>query len=288
MAPVIRHAIFEGILLLRGRTWATLSLAIALAVPVAVGGTALTFGLWAAPLLRGSGGAVTVEVLLRPQRAAPEVDAWLKAQRRKHPDWRIRVVPAADLSRRLSRWFPYLRPLLEAEGTGFVPSLVEVTTARPEAVNALKRDSGVLAVGPTTSLHRSLERTSARLRWLVGITTAILLLSAGLLAGIWIHLELYRHADEIAIMRLVGATESTVRGPFLFAVLVTGTVSGISACGMNLLFARWLSGLLLSLGLPAIRTSWAVLALQILVAVGVPLLVATITLARHAALEIES
>ncbi len=284
---MIRHAVSEGLALLRGRAWAILALAVALAVPIAVGGSALNIGLWLRPLLARSTRAVTVQILLRPGTSSDEVRTWAARQMRAHPGWRVEPVPPDELARRLIRWFPYLKPLLAGQDPSLIPNLVEVRTPDPDQVDGLVSDPLVLAVGPRATLARALRQVSRRLFWVAGGTTAVLLLSAALLSGIWIHLELYRHADEIAIMRLVGATEPTVRGPFLFAVLITGGLSGLFAAALTALVAGSLTRITVPLGLPPVTTSTAVVALQIAVATGVPLAVAFITLARHAALEIE-
>jgi len=114
------------------------------------------------------------------------------------------------------------------------------------------------------------------------------LAGALLLAAIWVHLELYRHGDEITIMRLVGATERTIRGPFLVAVAVPGLVAGALAVAGSLVIVAALSSLTAILGLPAIQISATTLFLQVITGLVSPLVVAGITLARHATVELEN
>jgi len=277
----------EAFALMRRRILASFALIIAVAMPVALGGVTLSIDLWLQPLVRGTTSRPTVEVLLRPGATGPAVQSWLHAQRASHPTWRFRPVPRQEMERRLGVWFPYLKPLLRRQPADLLPNMIEITSAHPRTVAALASDPIVLAVGPETSLGPVLRRFSSRLSWIVGAATAILLFSAALFAGIWVHLELFRHADEISIMRLVGATEPSVRGPFLVAVGLTGGLAGILACVSDAAMLRWLSTLLGSIGLPPLTGPLGVVVVQLLVATLIPLGVATFTLARHATLEIE-
>jgi len=84
-------------------------------------------------------------------------------------------------------------------------------------------------------------------------------------------------------MRLVGATESTIRGPFLVAVAIPGVVAGILSVVGSLTTVSGLSKLASALGLSAILVPTSVLVLQLTTSVLLPLLAAVITLARHGA-----
>jgi cell division transport system permease protein len=117
----------------------------------------------------------------------------------------------------------------------------------------------------------------------LGVFSAVLLLAASLFAAVWVHLELYRHADEITIMRLVGATESAIRGPFLVVTLAPGMVAAVLAGVATLSGVGWMSRLVAVLGLPRLEVSSFVLVLQAALAFGLPLTSALLTLWRHAA-----
>ncbi len=77
------------------------------------------------------------------------------------------------------------------------------------------------------------------LRRVAGIATIVLgasfALVAALIIGAAVRMAIYARRDEIAIMRLVGATESFVRRPFLLEGLFTGILGGLTALG-----ATWL------------------------------------------------
>jgi cell division transport system permease protein len=78
------------------------------------------------------------------------------------------------------------------------------------------------------------------LRRAAGIATLVLgsafAVVASLIIGAAIRMAIYARREEISIMRLVGATESFVRRPFLLEGLFTGIIGGVLALG-----ATWLA-----------------------------------------------
>ena len=227
---MIRHALAEGWLLLRQRSAVSVILALALAVPICLAGVTLAVSRWIQPMVELTRDDNVVAVLLHPHMDEGQRRQWIEEQEQAHGEWQIETVPPAELAQRLTHWFPYLSDLLEGEAGDLLPPLVEVTADDPDSVNVLLDSPAVIAVGPRSSLHRLLRETSRQMGWLLGLISAVLLASAGLLAAVWVHLELYRHADEITIMRLIGATESAVRGPFLVAVVAPGLLAAASVC----------------------------------------------------------
>jgi len=285
---MIRHALLEGWSLLRERALISGALALALAVPVSLAGLGLMARGWLGPLASGPDRSAPVAVLLRPSLTPEEVERWLAEQSADRPDWQLTRVPPDELAARLGRWFPYLERLLEPGAVRLLPPLVEVTAPSPSAVAALEHGPHVLAVGPTSSVEELIRQLASRIGWLLSLVSATLLGCAVLLAAIWVHLELYRHADELTIMRLVGATESAIRGPFLVAAALPGLLAGAMAAGSTVVLARRISGVLETLGLPPVELSMRVLLLEGALALGLPVLAAVFTLARHAALELDS
>ena len=145
----------------------------------------------------------------------------------------------------------------------------------------LSDEPEVLAVGPTSSVNRVVGRAGRRLATVLFAIAAALSAGAVLLAAVWVHLELHRHADEIAIMRLMGATEATVRGPFLVAVAVPSIVAAVVSVVMTLMVVGWLARLFEPLGVSGVGAPVVVLACQIAGAVILPVAAAMITLERH-------
>jgi cell division transport system permease protein len=287
VATVIRHAIAEGWELVRHHTLVGLTLACALAVPLSLAGLTYTVSRWLGPLVELGEERSAVAVLLHPQMNDEQRAQWLADQTRLHPGWRIRAVPPEQLSERLTRWFPYLADILKADGSDLLPPLVEVTTDEPESVAALLTSPSVIAVGPRSTLQHLIGRTVERLEWTLLAISAVLLASAALLAGGWVHVELYRHADEITIMRLLGATEPAIRGPFLVAALAPGVLAAVMAVsGTAVLSSVW-SRLAGFVGLPRVVPGWQVLTCEGFIACVLPVLAAYLTLSRHTGDQVE-
>jgi cell division protein FtsX len=287
VAAVIRHALAEGWELIHRRLLVTLTLASALAVPLCLAGLTFVVSQWLEPLVALGSERSTVAVLLHPRMDEPQREEWRLDQERRHPDWAIAAVPPEMLAERLSRWFPYLGDILRDEGLTLLPPLVEVTTVEPDRVGELLSSPAVLAVGPRTSLNHLIGRTADRLKWTFVVLSAVLLASAAVLAAVWVHLEVYRHADEITIMRLLGAAESTIRGPFVVGVCAPGLLAAALSASGTAVLAAVLSRLAAVVGLPPLRPHWGVILAEVVVAASLPLLAAGITLARHAREELD-
>lgn len=283
----MRHAFAEGLVVLRERAAVSVILALALGVPIALAGVGLTLYKWLGPVADLSGQKSSVAVLLHPQLVSGERRRWIAEVADDHPGWTVSEVSSSELAERLQRWFPYLEDLMDS-GDATLPSLVEILTDNPDSVAELEGRAEVLAIGPRSSIQQTLGQVARRLALIVGVVSFVLLAGAVLLAAVWVHLELYRHADEVTIMRLVGATESTIRGPFLVAVTIPGVVAGILSVMGSLTTVSGLSKLALALGLSAMSIPPSVLGMQLASGILLPLLAAIVTLARHAADATES
>ena len=284
---MIRHALAEGWLLLRQRLVISLGLALALAIPVCLSGVTLSVMRWLNPVVGLADEANTVAVLLHPHMDVEQRREWLQSQGESHPDWSIEAVSQEDLADRLIHWFPYLTDLLEEDGAAMLPPLVEITAPDPESVSVLAKSPAVIAVGPRVPIRRVLGLAARGLGLVLAAASVVLLLSAALLAGVWVHLELYRHADEITIMRLVGATEATLQAPFLVATAAPGLVAGGLSVVGTIMVTGGLSRIAGALALPEISASPVILTGQVLMGLLLPLTAAMITLARHAVVDLD-
>jgi cell division protein FtsX len=285
---VIRHTLVEGWLLLRQRAVVSLTLALAIAVPIALAGVTLALSRWLGPLVDSTRSDQVVAVLLHPDLGADAQQRWISQLERAHPAWQPTQVPQDQLVDRLIHWFPYMQDVLDADGAAMLPPLVELTSPELDALDQLRTSPEVLAVGPGSSVERILAMAVGRVGWLLVLLSAALIAAAALLTAVWVHLELYRHADELTIMRLIGATEAAVRGPFLLAVVTPGLLAAAISCWGTTALARQLTQLVTGLGLPPVAVPTGILTLQCLVALLLPLICAHLTLARHARFEIET
>lgn len=284
---MIRHALAEGWLLLRQRGAIPAVLAFALAVPIALAGLGVTVIRWLGPVADLEARATTVAVLLHPRLDEEARRAWLAARAAAQPAWSLAEVSAPELAARLGRWFPYLEDLVDG-GDASLPPLIEITTTAPDSIAVLEADPDVLAIGPRSSVESLLGRAARRLALAVAAVSIVLLAAAVLLTAVWVHLELFRHADELTIMRLVGATEGTVRGPFLVAVALPAAAAAALAMLGTTFAVSALAGIVANLGLPPLAVPPSVLVAEGVAALGLPVAAALLTLARHAADEIGS
>jgi cell division transport system permease protein len=283
---MIHHAVGEGLLLLRQRAAVSAILALALAVPIALAGVGMAVNNWLDPVAELSRQQSSVAVLLRPELDADLRSRWVAEQSAAHPGWTITEVSTEELVKRLGRWFPYLEDLV-GTGDASMPQLIEIATVDVDSLTGLEGLPEVLAVGPQSSVQQLLGQVARRLSLAVAVLSAVLLAAAVLLAVVWVHLELYRHADELTIMRLVGATEGTIRGPFVVAIGVTGAVAGGAAVFGSLVAAAALSRMVTVLGLPGVVVTPAMVMIEVAAAVILPVAAAAVTLSRHAAEEFD-
>jgi cell division protein FtsX len=282
---MIRHALIEGWLLLRTRGLIPAVVALALAIPISLAGVTVSVRGWLAPIIELADRESVVTVLLHPRMDADGRLEWMQRQQARHPSWRITEVPKNALAERLSEWFPYLEDLLEREGSQMLPPLVEITTSEPATVEPLTNEIAVIAVGPTTSVNQLVGVTARRVARILWAVAGVLGVSAILLVAVWVHLEVHRNAEEISIMRLMGATEATVRGPFFVAVALPAAVGASASVLLTWLAVMRLEDLAASVGLAATGASGLVLGAQVLVAVVLPLGTAALTLERYAVSE---
>src|SRR5207249_8350774 len=75
-----------------------------------------------------------------------------------------------------------------------------------------------------------------RLRNMAGVVGLVIGLAFATVAiviiGVTIRITVLQRAEEIAIMRLVGASNKYIRGPFLFEGAIKGVLGGVLASGM--------------------------------------------------------
>lgn len=111
--------------------------------------------------------------------------------------------------------------------------------------NAVKRIKGVEDVIYRKTLLEMLDKRATTLLWLVlGIGMFITISSIFLVANT-IRLAIYAKRKIVQTMKLIGATRSFIRGPFLLEGLVQGFIGGCAAAGIVFLsfeyLGRWLS-----------------------------------------------
>lgn len=195
--------------------------------------------------------------------SGPAVEAWEE------------VTPQAAAERLLDS-FPSLAPLLQDRSDVPLPASLEVQVdrgaARGEVWDAwwsgLAALPGVEGVDDDRDWIRQMESLVGVARGLGALFGAVLLAAAVLTIASVVRLTVFLHRDEVATLRLVGATEFFIRGPFY----AEGLLEGLAGGGLALLalagLHAWLrdavpalagSGALLSQFLPPLEAAALIL-----------------------------
>jgi cell division transport system permease protein len=202
-----------------------------------------------------------VIVYLRPG-VDPRGEAALLAVVRQ-PPWVIgtTTVSAADARQRFERYFPSVADLVHGWGEEPLPASFEVAFD-PQRVDARAFEAwlGRLRAAPHVGMVDDDRDWVQELESLLQVIGAIglALVIALMLAAIFtiasvIRLTAYLYRDEIGIMRLVGATELFIRGPFYVEGLLQGLLGGtIAVSGLYVAYLvlvphtprTWLAGAL--------------------------------------------
>ncbi|MCU1350255.1 MAG: putative Cell division protein FtsX [Acidobacteria bacterium] len=165
------------------------------------------------------------------------IQAWLAA----HPDLgRPRFVTKEEALARFKRDFTNLSDVVgQLDENPFPVSFECEVTPRVAQSQQFHREMqelrGVAGVDQVQFDWEWLDR----LKRIVNLINAIGLVAGGILAvaaaftiANVIRLTMLLYREEIEIMRLVGATERIIRGPFLIEGLLQGTIGGLLAVGL--------------------------------------------------------
>jgi cell division transport system permease protein len=165
------------------------------------------------------------------------IDAWLAS----HPDLRHRrFVSKQEALRRFSSYFTKMNDLMgQLDGNPFPPSFdcdVPATVVQSPAfireVAALRAIPGVDDVQFDWEWARRLERVVQTVNIAGLVAGGILALAAAFTIANVIRLTMMLYREEIDIMRLVGASERIIRGPFLMEGLLQGILGSAVAVGL--------------------------------------------------------
>lgn len=151
----------------------------------------------------------------------------------------VEPVSAAEARARFREAFPSLGDLLEGWGDDPLPASLEVglvldridDDAFDAWVEELRSDPAVAMVDDDRDWLEQLAAVVLVIRGLGMVLGAILLATAVFTISSVIRLTAYLYRDEIAVMRMVGATEFFIRGPFYVEGLIQGVVGALLALG---------------------------------------------------------
>jgi cell division transport system permease protein len=154
----------------------------------------------------------------------------------------VTLVPRAEAERRFERTFPSLVDLIRGGADAALPASYEarlrpLTSGEEIAFRAWIREllavDGVELVDDDRDWISQVETVAAIVSGLGFVLTAVLVGASVFTIASVVRLTSFLYRDEIAVMRLVGATEFYIRGPFYFEGLFQGLLGALAAlCGL--------------------------------------------------------
>lgn len=209
-----------------------------------------TFLLLAENLSRAAGeaqGQSRVKIFLEPEVTPVQV-AVVSAFLASHPDFaRRRFVTKQDALVRFRQSFRNLSDIVsQLDENPFPPSFECEVTPAVIATSRFRQEISTMQALPGVEQVQFDWEWIERLKRLISLVNLIGLVTGGLLAvaaaftiANVIRLTMLLYREEIDIMRLVGATERMIRGPFLIEGIIQGLAGGVLS--VMLLLAGFLS-----------------------------------------------
>ncbi len=196
-------------------------------VASAWGGALWTVREWVRTELLSRGRDTAVVAIARSQN---EAEALTTAVAERFPTLAIVNLPPRKVQEELAGWFPELSTLLLTLDERSFPPMVQVRAApeQEEAVTSfLQARPEVTLVESSTGWQARLERAVARFFYAGSVLALTLLVGCTVVVLLVVRLLVLNHADEIAIMRLIGAHEGDIRRPYLVCGSLLGLVGGM-------------------------------------------------------------
>ena len=147
-------------------------------------------------------------------------------------------VTKAEALKRMQKRYPELTANLPANP---LPAAFEVLPQRAEEVKQVSADirsqnfAGVERVKDGQQESKRILKVARVIEVVFTIAVGVLLIASVLLIANTIRLSIFSRRREIEVMKLVGATNWFVRGPFMVEGLVTGAIGAIGAVVLLLL-----------------------------------------------------
>lgn len=179
-------------------------------------------------------------VYLDPQLAAEARAAIEKQLRAGAGVVEVTFVASEEAARRFERAFPSLAGLVRESGGGELPASFEALLDPGNELDEATMDAwirkvsdlpGVELVDDDRDWIREVETVLAVVRALGLLLTTVLVAASVFTIASVVRLISYLYRDEIAVMRLVGATEFYIRGPFYFEGIFQGLLGALVATG---------------------------------------------------------
>jgi len=226
----------ETVVNLRRNVFMTTAAVVVVAVSLALVGGALLLKQGVDKATVQWRGGVELSVFMKADAAPAELDAVDRELRAIPEVKRVRFVSKQGAYDEFRKMFSNSPDMLESLSPDQMPPSYRVVPKQAEDVDLIggrfKDRPGVRDVvyaRDTVKALLSVTRYAQLLIWAVAI---VLLVAAALLILNTIRMAIYARRREVAVMKLVGATNWFIRVPFMFEGLVQGLIGAIGAFGV--------------------------------------------------------
>ncbi|MBW1719452.1 MAG: ABC transporter permease [Deltaproteobacteria bacterium] len=163
---------------------------------------------------------------------------------------KVTYISSEEAFRRLEHFLKNEKDVLEGVDPQFLPPSFEIQINRAMfQLNRIRQLAGEIDKWPEVSKVQFGQEWIDRLyvfsglvRTIVAITGILLLFTAAFVVTNTIKLTVYARQEELEIMRLVGATNMFIQGPFLVEAFLQGLLGSSLALGIVLGGYRFLQG----------------------------------------------
>jgi cell division transport system permease protein len=235
----IKTVVQEALRSITASTSTTIAATLTVLVGMFVLGLAIALGTWAASWSNHIKQQLVVKVFFVPDATAPEVNS-VRAKLASRPDLvkSISYVSPAEGLKQVKKLYPaYSKVELPYNPLGpayrvqprkgeDVESIAGLLKPKPKGVDNVTY--GKKTAKRVLNVAKVIEAV-----FIVGVV--ILLVTSVLLIGNTIRLSIFSRRREIEVMKLVGATNWFVRGPFMVEGLICGLIGSVAAVLLLLL-----------------------------------------------------
>ena len=221
---------------------------------------------------------VSVEAFFPPNASQKEIDKVRSAVEGYPEVSSVNYVSKEEAFASFKKTFADKPELYEGIDPSVLPASLQLQLKDPaaadEVAQRLKKEQGFTDENlsyPQQTIER-LNKVTSYMLWFLYGATFLFLISSVLLISNAIRLSIFARRKEIEVMKLVGASDSFVRTPFVFEGLVQGLIgaglAALTVVWINFLFVDWVRNAIpfMPISDDAVNT---LLILAILVLVGV-------------------
>jgi cell division protein FtsX len=201
-------------------------------VASAWGGALLNIREWVRSELLARDRQTTVVAVARGQADA---EALRQALLHRFPALATVSLTPRSVQEELAAWFPELSTVLLTLDEHSFPPIIQVEVPPDQEATV----AGFLQARPEVTLVESsrgwqerLDQAVSRLFFAGSVLALTLLIGCCFVVLLVVRLLVLNHADEIAIMRLIGAHEGDIRRPYLICGSLLGLTGGVLGAGL--------------------------------------------------------